>query len=159
MSKRWKKETLSLLPSDHLLIHREKKTLLHCRFSMALRGRQGGGTMRYTKIILPIGLAALVVMALGVGPTLAQSTSGSSPFLASTSIGGGVAAPFMLLTKGHGMGHRGFRGGLWFGGYPGYYGYWGGYPQEYTTNPSTTCVWNGYKYNCYNFPSERLYVY
>ena len=119
--------------------------------------------MRYTAIILPLGLAAAVIMVLGVGPTFAQSNFGASPLLASTSmvdsvIGGGASGPFMLVFKGHGMGNRGFRSGFWFGGYPGY-GYSSSYPYEFNTNPSQTCVWNGYSYKCYNFPSERVYVY
>ncbi len=118
--------------------------------------------MRYTAIILPLGLAAAVIMVLGVGPVFAQSGSGAFPLLASTSIvdsvvGGGAFVPTMPVIRGHGG--RGFRSGFWWGGYPGY-GYWGSsYPYEINTNPSQTCVWNGYNYNCYNFPSERLYVY
>ncbi len=117
--------------------------------------------MRYTTIMLSLGLAAVAIVVLGVGPTSAQSTSGASPFLASTSvgdsvIGNGAPGPFMLVMKGHGSGHRGFRGGFFLGGYPGY-GYWGSYPLEYNTSPSTTCVWNGYQYTCYTFPSDTQY--
>jgi hypothetical protein len=117
--------------------------------------------MRYATIMLSLGLAAAAIVVLGVGPTSAQSTSGTSPFLASSAIGdsvigGGSPGPFMLVKKGHGMVHRGFRSGLFFGGYP---GYWGSYPLEYNTSPSSTCVWNGYQYTCYNFPSERMYLY
>jgi hypothetical protein len=119
--------------------------------------------MRYSRIILPLGLAAAVIMVLGVGPTF-SSESGASPYLESTSIGdsvigGGAAGPFMLVFKGHGMGHRGFRSGIWLGGYPYRYGYGSSYPLEFNSNPSQTCVWNGYSYNCYNFPSERVLVY
>ncbi len=119
--------------------------------------------MRYTTIMLSLALATVVIMVLGVGPTSAQSTSGTSPFLASTSvgdsvIGNGAPGPFMLVHKKGGFGHRGFRSGFWIGGYPGYR-YWGSYPLEFNTSPSTTCVWNGYEYACYNFPSERMYVY
>jgi hypothetical protein len=64
----------------------------------------------------------------------------------------------MLVKKGQGSSHRGFRGGFFWGGYPGY-GYSGNYPLEYNTSPSKTCVWNGYEYTCYNFPSERVYSY
>jgi hypothetical protein len=117
--------------------------------------------MRYTTIMLSLGLAAVAIVVLGVGPTSAQSTSGASPFLASTSvgdsvIGNGAPEPFMLVKKGQGSGHRGFRGAFFWGGYP---GYGGSYPLEYNTSPSTTCVWNGYQYTCYNFPSERMYFY
>ncbi|MGO9571707.1 MAG: hypothetical protein ACLP5H_29630 [Desulfomonilaceae bacterium] len=117
--------------------------------------------MRYSTIMLSLGLAAVAIMVLGVGPTSAQSTSGTSLYLASTSIGDSVVGnaqlgPFMLVMKGHGFGHRGFRGGLFLGGYPGY-GYWGSYPLEYNTSPSTSCVWNGYSYTCYNFPSDTTY--
>jgi hypothetical protein len=120
--------------------------------------------MRYTTIMLSLSLAAVAIVVIGVGPTSAQSTSGTSPFLASTSIGdsvigNGAAGPFMLVKKGHGSGHRGFRSGFWIGGgYPAYR-YWGSYPLEYNTSPSTTCVWSGYEYTCYNFPSERVYFY
>ena len=119
--------------------------------------------MRYTTIMLSLGLAAVAIVVLGVGPTSAQSTSGTSPFLASTSvgdsvIGSGAPGPFMLVKKGHGSGHRGFRSGFWIGGYPAYRS-WGSYPLEYNTSPSTTCVWSGYEYTCYNFPSERMYFY
>ena len=64
--------------------------------------------MRFTTIMLSLGLAAVAIVALGVGPTSAQSTSGTSPFLASTSIGdsvigNGAPGPFMLVKKGHGF--------------------------------------------------------
>jgi hypothetical protein len=119
--------------------------------------------MRYATIMLPLGLAAVAIVVLGVGPASAQSTSGTSSFLASSAIGdsvigGGTPGPFMLVKKGHGMIHRGFRGGFFLGGYPGY-GSWSSYPLEYNTSPSTTCVWNGYQYACYTFPSERMYLY
>lgn len=117
--------------------------------------------MRYSMIILSLALATVAIMVIGVGPTSAQSTSGTSPLLASSSVGDsvvgtGAAGPFMLVKKGHKFVNRGFRSGFWIGGYP---GYWGSYPLEYNTSPSTTCVWNGYDYTCYNFPSERMYLY
>ncbi len=119
--------------------------------------------MRYTTIILPLGLAALVIMVFGVGPTF-SSDFGASTLLASTTIGDSVigdraSGPFMLVHKKGGFGHSGFRSGFWIGGYPGYRSWGSSYPLEFNSNPSTTCVWNGYTYNCYNFPSERVYVY
>lgn len=121
--------------------------------------------MRYTTIMLSLGLAAVTIMVLGVGPTFAQSNSGVSSLFASTSIGdsvigGGASGPFMLVMRGHRSGNRGFRSGFWWGGFPRYgYNYWGSYPLEYNSSPSSTCVWNGYEYTCYNFPSERFYSY
>jgi hypothetical protein len=119
--------------------------------------------MRFTTIMLSLGLAAVAIAVLGVGPISAQSTSGTSPFLASESVGDsvigtGAPGPFTLVHKKGGFGHRGFRSGLWIGGYPAYRS-WGSYPLEYNTSPSTTCVWNGYQYTCYNFPSEQMYLY
>ncbi len=120
--------------------------------------------MRYTAIMLSIGLAAAAIVVLGVGSGYAQSTSGTAFLLASAAIGGsviGTAAPgpFMLAFARHG---RAFRGGLYRGGnfgrgfygfygYPGYSYYYGEYPEYYDTTPAQSCVWNGYSYTCYNF--------
>jgi len=116
--------------------------------------------MRYATFMLSVGLAAMAIVALGVGPTSAESTSGAAPFLASgsmvdTVIGSGSSGLVVPVHKkgfSKGFGHRGFRGGFYWG-YPGY-SFYGGYPLEYNPSPSTTCVWNGYQYTCYNFPSE-----
>ncbi|MGB6064094.1 MAG: hypothetical protein WBG50_04765 [Desulfomonilaceae bacterium] len=120
--------------------------------------------MRYTAIMLSIGLATAAIVALSVGPSYAQSTTGTPAFLASAAIGGSAigtaaAGPFMLAFARHGGAFRGgfYRGGRFgrgfyggFYGYPGY-SYYGGYPEYYDTTPSQSCVWNGYSYTCYNF--------
>jgi hypothetical protein len=118
--------------------------------------------MKYTTIMLSLGLTAVAIVALGVGSASAQPTLGNSSVLLSSATGGSPfgSGPFMLVAGhghgggGHGMGFRGFRGGHFYGGYP---DYWGSYPLEYNTSPSQTCVFNGYSYTCYNFPSSSEY--
>ena len=80
--------------------------------------------MRYATIMLSLGLAAVAIVVLGVGPSSAQSRSGASSFLASTSIGdlvigSGPSGPFRLVRRGLDGGHRGVRSDLFFGRYPG----------------------------------------
>ena len=116
--------------------------------------------MKYTTIMLSAGLAVALILALGAASASAQPPSGSFPVAAvvHTSGGSGDAGHFILTGGRHrGRSHRAFRGfrSSLFLGYPGY-SYYGTYIPEYSPNPSTTCVWNGYEYKCYNFLDEPL---
>ena len=110
--------------------------------------------MKYTVLMLSIGLAVAAMVVLGVGLASAQATSGPSPFLLLPAVGhfpsvDTAGGPFVLVRGGHRSFHR---RAFFFGsaGYP----YYGTYTPEYNLGPSTTCVWNGYQYKCYKFLDE-----
>jgi hypothetical protein len=122
--------------------------------------------MKYTVMMLSIGLAVAAMAVLGVGLASAQATSGASPFLLLPAVGhsagvDGPSGPFVLVRGGRmrmgghaGMGgHRSFHRRAFFFGAAGY-PYYSTYTPEYNPDPSTTCVWNGYKYKCYKFLDE-----
>ena len=119
--------------------------------------------MRYTTIMLSLGLAAVAIVVLRCRTDFRSIDFGDlalSRVYLSWRLGNwkwGTRAVH-AGEKGTRLGHRGFRSGFWIGGYPAYRS-WGSYPLEYNTSPSTTCVWSGYEYTCYNFPSERMYLY
>lgn len=116
--------------------------------------------MKYTVMMLSIGLAVAAMVVLGVGFASAQATSGPSPFLLLPAVGhsssvGAARGPFVLVRGGHARmgGHRSFHRRAFFFGSAGY-PYYGTYTPEYNADPSTTCVWNGYQYKCYKFLDE-----
>ena len=118
--------------------------------------------MRY----IQFGMLALTAVALAVlvpGNGLTQpvfNTPAAVPALLASASAGSVPA---IQVKG-GHGHGRFRGGIGLGFWPGWYGSYGYnwpygyYGGSYLDTPSRTCVWNGYEYTCYNFPSDQ-YLY
>ncbi|MBI4964581.1 MAG: hypothetical protein HY913_14985 [Desulfomonile tiedjei] len=124
--------------------------------------------MRRLGIILLAGLLSLTITVLFSGQSLADQSSGLG--LGATAVfalGSEASVPVLQVHKFGGG--SGFRGGLYFGGFPGRgYGWYGGYPSGYSgygysgsylDTPTKTCVWNGYKYRCYNFQSGDSYLY
>ncbi len=120
--------------------------------------------MRKMTIALIVGMAVLSVVGFYWGAASAQMNSGAAP------TGVANSGPFSLVRHG-GFGHGrlgfgfGFGGGPYWGSgwpyggygysdyyyYPGY-GHYYDYPNYGTrTGPYQTCVWSGYKWNCYNF--------
>jgi hypothetical protein len=106
-------------------------------------------------------MTALAVLILAASVSADQT--GSTPLPArDTSFGSlapglGASANVQLVRHGGGGGrfHGGFGGGL-FLGFGGYGPYYGGYPyggyssSDVTTSSAPTCLWNGYKYTCYD---------
>jgi hypothetical protein len=117
--------------------------------------------------MLLAGLASLAMAALFSTSALAQQDLVVAPYLAGTAavfaLGDNTSAQILPVHKFGGG--KGFRGGFylgypgwgygWYGGYPGGYGYSG----SYLDTPTRSCVWNGYQYRCYNFPSGESYLY
>lgn len=128
--------------------------------------------MRLVNITLLVGLVSLAMTVLFSGQTLAQQDLVVGPYLAAgttaaLALGDNASVPVLTVKGGKGHGHGGgFRGGFFLGGYPGRgYGWYGGYPSgygytgSYLDTPDRSCVWNGYQYRCYVFPSGDSYLY
>ncbi len=118
--------------------------------------------MTKTAFATIVGISALAVLAVFVGWVSAQQTGATVPaaqdvVVQSLASGTAPLANFLLVRGMHGRGHSGFR--LYLGyGWPGYY--YGYYPYGYGTGYSVApgepiCVWNGYKYTCYDASSGR----
>jgi hypothetical protein len=97
--------------------------------------------------------AFIFVFALGAALMLAgiPSVSAAADTVVTPSIVSPYSANIVPVWSGHHR-HWGGWGGYYGGYYPGYSGYYS-YPNYggYSYSPSTTCVWNGYQYTCYNF--------
>jgi hypothetical protein len=119
--------------------------------------------MRKMTITIIMGMTALAVLVLA-GSVSADQT-GAAPIpardmsLGNLTPGFGSLASVQLVHGGHGGFHS--RSGLFlgFGGYGPYYrGYpYGGYgSSSYTESNAPTCLWNGYKYTCYNSSGQII---
>jgi len=119
--------------------------------------------------MLLVGLVSVAMMVLFSSQAPAQQDHVLAPYLAAgtaavLAIGDGASVPALTVKGGKGHGH--FRGGFFWGGYPGWgRGWYGGYPSgygysgSYLDTPNQSCVWNGYQYRCYVFPSSDSYLY
>jgi hypothetical protein len=124
--------------------------------------------MRYLELTM-LALATVALAALVPGNGWAQPAFGDPQALVAAvpallAAGNEASVPVIQVHKYKGGGH--FRSGFgwgWSGGWPGSYGGYGRWPYgyyggSYLDTPTRTCVWNGYEYTCYNFPSDT-YTY
>ncbi|MBI5570713.1 MAG: hypothetical protein HY914_12275 [Desulfomonile tiedjei] len=116
--------------------------------------------MRTSVTLLAVGIAAVLVMMGTIGSLAAGQTVGTPPTTltaATAAWTGDGGHQVLLVKKGHqgshrGSGHHGrhFRSGLFFStplyGYP----YYGGYYDNDTPIDQPACIWNGYKYRCFD---------
>jgi hypothetical protein len=125
--------------------------------------KRGGLTMRYSELtILAVAAVALVALVPANGwaqPNFGDPQAVVAAVPALLAVGNDAPVPIIQVHKFKNGGN--FRGGFGWGwsGWPGLYGGYGSWPYgnyggSYLDSPTRTCVWNGYEYKCYNFPSD-----
>lgn len=109
--------------------------------------------MKRTTITVIMGMTALAVLILAASVSADQT--GAAPVPARDTSFGSLAPGLGSLANVQLVRHGG-GGGRFHGGFGGYGPYYGGYPyggyssSDVTTSSAPTCLWNGYKYTCYD---------